>query len=425
MVNESTVEQDIKRGTKMANRCKNLYETPWRLVKTITHYGTDIMNCLNGIVDDFWWIVRNTKDKIKNLFKEKTWYQKALNVPVLWWIAAVTLIEKTVKPVWRLAENAVTSTRNFGRNLKNTIFKVFSKKPVSDFSYSNLKLTQERLDNNSKISRFFNTNKLWTQNWWNRSKCKHKSKSSNKDKATKTPSTEQAKNSSSSAGNSEETWKKSNTINNLNIWTWSTHKSESKCKEVAISASSLSSTIDDISDIELSNKWESMLKYLNREHPEIKIEFDASTYNWHLYWAESGNKIVVWTKKKEDAPQILLHEISHVLEQDDAEWVKELKDTMKSLNEKYGKQLFSVSNNDKYDTKEKKTIEDVCEIIAMYARDDWSFEKHMKNLQSEKDKRLAKISESEAEHLKSLCENIISKLNVVKLYEDTPASAAA
>ena len=170
-----------------------------------------------------------------------------------------------------------------------------------------------------------------------------------------------------------------------------------------------------------------MIEYLHKSHPEIRIETDSSTAEWHLYWTESGNKIVVWTKNKSEAPQILLHEISHVLEQDDAEWIKELKDTMKSLNEKYGKQLFSVSNNDKYDTKEKKTIEDVCEIIAMYARDDWSFERHMKDLQDWKNWKLAKISASEANELKDLCENIISNLDTetktVKMFE--PVSAAA
>lgn len=176
-----------------------------------------------------------------------------------------------------------------------------------------------------------------------------------------------------------------------------------------------------------SKRWKKMIEYLHKSHPEIKIETDSSTAEWHLYWTESGNKIVVWTKNKSEAPQILLHEISHVLEQDDAEWIKELKDTMKSLNEKYGKQLFSVSNNDKYDTKEKKTIEDVCEIIAMYARDDWSFEKCMENLQSWENWKLAKISASESNELKDLCENIISNLDTetktVKMFE--PVSAAA
>ena len=168
---------------------------------------------------------------------------------------------------------------------------------------------------------------------------------------------------------------------------------------------------DRLSELVESDNWKKMISYLYKSHPEIKIETDSSTNSWHLYWTKSWNKIVVGTKNKENAPQILLHEISHVMEQDDVKWVKELKDSIKTLNERYGKQLFSVSNNDKYDTKEKKTIEDVCEIIAMYARDDWSLQKHMEKLQSGENEKLAKIDKSDAENLKNLCEKIISNLN--------------
>jgi hypothetical protein len=63
----------------------------------------------------------------------------------------------------------------------------------------------------------------------------------------------------------------------------------------------------------------------------------------------------------------------------------------------------------------------------MYARDDWSFEKYMKNLQSWENWKLAKISASESNELKDLCENIISNLDTetktVKMFE--PVSAAA
>ena len=160
-----------------------------------------------------------------------------------------------------------------------------------------------------------------------------------------------------------------------------------------------------------SSKWKKMLSYLQRVHPEVKIETDSTTWKWKLLWSKSWNKIIVWTENKENAEHIVCHEIAHVMEQDNVSWMQELKDAIRALNERYGKQLSSVANNDVYDTKTKKAVEDVCEIIAMYAREDWSFEKHMKKLQSGEDKTLAKINESDAEHLKSLCENIISKLN--------------
>ncbi len=83
-----------------------------------------------------------------------------------------------------------------------------------------------------------------------------------------------------------------------------------------------------------------MVKYLEKNHPEIKIETDNSNSEWHLYWADKGNKIIVWTKNKAEIPQILLHEISHAVIQDKVEWSETLVDYVKELNKNYGKQLF-------------------------------------------------------------------------------------
>ena len=56
-------------------------------------------------------------------------------------------------------------------------------------------------------------------------------------------------------------------------------------------------------------------------------------------------------------------------------------------------------------------------MIALYARDDWSFEKHMKKLQSWKNEKLAQISDWDVEKLRDLCEDVISWLNTVKMYD--------
>ncbi len=187
---------------------------------------------------------------------------------------------------------------------------------------------------------------------------------------------------------------------------WKAEKKEEKASEKSEIKDS-----ERILELIESDHWKKMINYLKNAHPEIKMEMDSSTENWKLCWSKSWNKIIIGTKKKENAPQILLHEISHIMEQDNVKWVKELKDSIKKLNERYGKQLFHVSNNDKYDTKDKKTIEDICEIIAMYARDDWSFQKHMEKLQNGENEKLAKIDKSDTENLKSLCEKIISNLD--------------
>lgn len=190
-----------------------------------------------------------------------------------------------------------------------------------------------------------------------------------------------------------------------------------------------------ISLSDLSDDWKAMVAYLLEEHPSIKIEIDDSTNDWHLYWWDHWNTIVIWTKSKdkENITGTLLHEISHALEQDGVEGTAELKDNIWGLNKKYWKQLFSVSNNhEEYDTEMKRTIEDVCELIALYARDKHDFHEYMQNLQNWSNENLAKISESESENLEFLCKKVISNItphlnewNIVQMYNERYLSAAA
>ena len=335
------------------------------------------MNCLSWAVDDFCWVITNRRKKRKSLFKDKKRYQKALNVPVFWWVFAVSQAEKVVKPGWRLAENLVTSTRKLGNNLKKSIWGIFSTEPISNFSYSDLKLTQEKLDTENK--EFFNPNKPRTKNRWNRSK-RSRWKLNKSTTEGKTPT-----------------------------------KTTSKKKEVKDS-DRISDEIPE--DIELSNRWQTMVNYINENHPELTIEFDETTTRWHVKWQKSGNKIIVWSKNKENVQQILYHEITHVMINDDVKWIQELINSIKEINQKKWKQLFSVSNHKHYDTPEKKTVEDTCELLALYSRSDWKFDKYMKKLQYWEDERLAKIEKSEAKQLKQLCENVMSWLNTVSLYKD-------
>lgn len=363
--------------SKLENRVCNVRRTPARLIKTVTNCGTDLMNCLSWAVDDFCWVITNRRKKRKSLFKDKKRYQKALNVPVFWWVFAVSQAEKIVKPGWRLAENLVTSTRKLGNNLKNSIWGIFSTEPISNFSYSDLKLTQEKLDTENK--EFFDPNKPWTKNRWNRSK--------------------------------RSRWK----LNKTSTEEKTPAKKTGKKKEIKDS-DRISSEIPE--DIELSNRWQTMINYINESHPELTIEFDETTTRWHVKWPKSGNKIIVWSKKKENVQQILYHEITHVLINDDVKWIQELINSIKTINQKEWKQLFSVSNHKHYDTPEKKTVEDTCELLALYSRSDWKFDKYMKKLQYWDDKRLAKIEKSEAKQLKQLCENVMSWLNTISLYKD-------
>ena len=477
----------------MWEKAKNVWNRLWntammvpRTAGTILNTGTDVVDTVVEVPKRLLTVAKNTAHEIKKVFVEPwkygKWYQRVWNIALSPFIAAWTLIEWAGKAVltpaewvvdtWNTAKNTVTN------GWRSTFGRLFSKKPLSDFSYDKL-----------KTSNFINKDKFrfsWLQfgkkEWvWVETPSKKAVATTAAAATAATAATAAAASTKESSTAMDDVMKKfekklkdmedsfskkmeevltnnkklseqNSALQKANTelekkneelkktleWLkkptetkpaekpaekkldeWKPGKKEDKPESKEIKDATRAP------EIVKSNKWKKMLDYLQRAHPEIKIETDSSTNTWHLYWTKSWNKIVVWTKDKNEAPQVLLHEISHVLEQDNAEWVKELKDAMKALNERYGKQLFFVSNNDKYDTKEKKTIEDVCEIIALYARDDWSFDKHMKKLQSGEIKKLAKIDRSDAEHLKDLCENIISKLNVVKLHEDAPASAAA
>ena len=443
----------------------NTIRIPQRVIGTAWLLGADVIKTTTWVVEDFWGVVDSTTNKIVGLFsKDKKWYQKILNIPVAAWVGIVWAVEAAVKPVvnwvsnvWKTAVNAVTNT------WKSTLWSLFSAKPVSDISFNTVK-TKKWVVNVDTQKRTLNPNKPWTINRWNWSKSKKKAAAKTAAVATtaaaatawskeiadlKAEMTEMKSTMSTMKEKYEKELEKALSDNKVleakhkSVFDenaklkaeieWLKKKSESKPTDKPTESKSEkkwdwwkvekweskkeSEWTSEIKDSDRilefigSNKWKKMMSYLQRAHPEVKIEMDSSTENWKLCWAKNWNKIIVGTKNKENAPQILLHEISHVMEQDDVKWVKELKDSIKTLNERYGKQLFPVSNNDKYDTKEKKNIEDVCEIIAMYARDDWSFQKHMEKLQSGKNERLAKIDKSDAENLKSLCEKIISNLD--------------
>ena len=454
-------------ASKFGNRVRNTLNIPFRTLWTAANTVSDSANTVAWIAEDLAKVTNSTADKIRELFNEnKKWYQKVLNVPVAAWVWLVSVVEAAVKPVvnwavntWKTVRNTVSNTR------KSTLWSLFSTKPVSDFSY-NTRKTKDWIKLVDVHKRTMDPNKLWTSNRWTWKNVNSKSAEKTKTAAAATATTaavsskeisdlrksfedkitemksdfskkieaalaENKKLSEQNAtlqGTNKELEKKNTELQKAleslkktdkpaepkpekkddkwekSEWKWEKkEEKKSDWKEVK--------SADRSSEVIESYKWKKMISYLHKSHPEIKIETDNSTDTWHLYWTESWNKIVVWTKDKNEAPQILLHEISHVMEQDNVKWVKELKDTIKALNERYGKQLFTVSNNDKYDTKDKKTIEDVCEIIAMYARDDWSFQKHMEKLQSGENEKLAKINKSDAENLKNLCENIISNLH--------------
>ena len=477
---------------------KNIWNRIWntamivpRTVGTGLNTVTEVVDTSAALIKDTLDVGGNTIHKAKNVFVDARtkwkWYQRVWNIALSPIVAAGTVLEWAVRTavtpvahwvvnVWNTAKNTVTNAR------KSTFGRIFSKRPLSDFSYDKLKTANFINKDKNRFSWLQFGKKKWV---WTPEALSASSKATAAAAATAaTAATAAAVSSKESSTAMDDVMKKfekklkdmedsfskkmeevlaaNRKLNEQNKkliednknkdWEiaklkaeieWLKKPAESKPAEKPAEKKwdgwkvekkeekPESKEIKDekrVPEIIKSSKSKKMLNYLQRTHPEIKIKTDNTTWKWKLLWSKSWNMIIIWTKDRENAEHITDHEIAHVMYRDNVAWMQELEGAVRALNDRYGKQLSSVANNDdEYKTKTDKTIEDVCEIIAFYARDDGSFEKHMKKLQSGEDKTLAKISESDAEHLKSLCENIISNLNTeaktVKMFE--PVSAAA
>lgn len=478
----------------MWERAKNIWNRIWntamivpRTVGTGLNTVTEVVDTSAALIKDVLDVGGNTIHKAKNVFVDARtkwkWYQRVWNIALSPIVAAGTVLEWAVRTavtpvahwvvnVWNTAKNTVTNAR------RSTFGRIFSKRPLSDFSYDKLKTANFINKDKNRFSWLQFGKKKWV---WTPEALSASSKATAAAAATATAATAAAVSSKESSKTAmddmmknfekklkdvedsfskkiqevldknkklDEQNKKLIEDNKNKDWEiaklkaeieWLKKPAETKPAETKPVEKPAEKKLDwwkpeskeikdekRVPEIVKSSRWKKMMSYMQRTHPEIGIETDSTSWKWNLLWSKNWNKIIVWTKNIENAEHIADHEIAHVMEQDNVSWMQELRDAVRALNEKFWKQLSSVANNnEEYKTKADKTIEDVCEIIAFYARDDWSFEKHMKKLQSGEDNTLAKISKSDAERLKDLCENIFSKLNVVKLYEDAPASAAA
>ena len=468
-----------ERARNAWNRILNTLATWPRVLGTVLNSGTDTIDTVVNIPKRILKVISNTwhaiKDVLVDAWTKWKWYQRVWNIilspfvatwaAVEWvWRAALTTTEWVVD-VWNTAKNTVTNT------WRSTFGRVFSKRPLSDFSYDKL-----------KTANFINKDKNWfsglqfgKKKWvWTPEALSASSKKTAAATWAAVAWTAAATAAAAAAASSEKevsalraqvdslTTKVSDLSERLknalenndqlqkriqdlidslqkdkpadkpaekkSEWKsdgWKPEKKDDKPEKKEEKKSEPKEIKDADRHPEKigSRRWKRLFGYLRKNHPELRIVTDSSSNEWRLRGPKSGNKIIVWTKDKEKIPWIIYHEIGHTMQQDGAEGVKELENYTMELNEKYGKQLFPVSCHEDYDTKEKKAIEDVCETIAMFAKDDWSFEKHMEKLQSGDNDKLAKISSSEAEKIEKLCKNIEAK--TINMYDEVSIDLAA
>lgn len=137
----------------MWNALKNAWNRTWNTVGVIPRAGwtwliasADSINTTLTLGED---LLKSTKNTANNLidvlmwaWNHGKWYHKALNIPLSPLVAGWTLLEWAVRtvlqPTSRFIGNTKNTIWNMFKNIGSSIGTMFSKKPISDFSYEKL-----------------------------------------------------------------------------------------------------------------------------------------------------------------------------------------------------------------------------------------------------------------------------------------------
>lgn len=155
------------------NRIANTAAIAPRVWWTAVTAVSDLWNTYYTMGKESYEVVADTTQNVKNVllwaWNHGKRYHKAANIPLSPVIATWAAVEWVVRSVVQPVVNGVVNTRNTWKNaIKNTrrstFGRVFSKKPISDFSYDHMKTRWLKLNN--RISK-------WQFGRWKSSKVKN------------------------------------------------------------------------------------------------------------------------------------------------------------------------------------------------------------------------------------------------------------
>lgn len=139
------------------NRVWNTAAITPRAAWTAITTSADLLNTLYTVNKEAYEILADTSQNIKDVFlwawNHGKWYHKAMNIPLSPVIAWGTALEWLVRSVVHPIVNWVVNTRNTWENTvknarRSTFGRIFSKKPISDFSYDHMKTRTSNLKKN-------------------------------------------------------------------------------------------------------------------------------------------------------------------------------------------------------------------------------------------------------------------------------------
>ncbi|HKL44333.1 MAG TPA: hypothetical protein VJ892_03575 [Candidatus Absconditabacterales bacterium] len=138
------------------NRAGNTLAMPIRLGGTTVTTAADLFITLKTMGKEGCEITADTAKRVKDIllgaWNHGKWYHKAMNIPLSPIIAGGTALEGAVRATVQPIVNGVVNTWNTGKNTiknarKGTFGRIFSKKPLSDFSYNHLETRGLKLNN--------------------------------------------------------------------------------------------------------------------------------------------------------------------------------------------------------------------------------------------------------------------------------------
>ena len=163
----------------MWEKAKNFWNRLWntamiapRLAWTAVNTVSDTANTLIALPKDALDVIQSTTNDIKNVFMDSwtkwRWYQRVWNVILSPVVATGTAIEWAVRTAVTPVVNGVVNGRNTVKNTvkntrRSTFGRLFSKKPISDFSYDQLKTANIINKNKNRFSKL----QFWKKKWSN------------------------------------------------------------------------------------------------------------------------------------------------------------------------------------------------------------------------------------------------------------------
>ena len=245
------------------NRLWNTAMIAPRLAWTAINTASDTVNTFVALPKDALDVIQSTTNDIKNVFIDSwtkwKWYQRVGNVilsPVIaTWTAIEWAVRTAVTPVVNWVVNGRNTVKNTVKNAWRSSFgRVFSKKPISDFSYDQLKTANVINKNKNRFSKL--------QFW----KKKNLERNTNKDKEKTTATIAGATAAATTTTATNSIWEKeiSNLKNQMkdlndkisNIQDQLKSALESKKKEEKINKDSIEKKSTESKEDNNTNAWE-------------------------------------------------------------------------------------------------------------------------------------------------------------------------